>query len=353
MTNGQNTNNGSVMSEIGSTYKPPSASSQPNSYTPQANPSVVDNWKKSAEDVFRNKQTQADIKEFFGDAVEFAGPLLQAMGLGWIQNMFNRQSENRANAEYDRRVADERAYNDPLAVAQRYAKAGINPLSVMTNGGPITSSTTSAPTASSNNLGGLSGLANLLQTPTKIDLNKAKTENTGVDTILKNWDSLLKDQLYNYNNKANPILLEKGLQELSNLRQTYNNLVSTEGLQKAQTSEVYKKMQKLEEEITLLVFQQVLTQEQASVEEQKWRKLVEDIDGQKISNQIQFRTLEDYYNSGIFKAKSEAEKREIENLANKTYTEAMRLAQVFSPYDGENFALSFWNKLLYLITEII
>lgn len=43
-------------------------------------------------------------------------------------------AEQRANEEYDRRLADQRAYDDPQAVAARYARAGINPVSAFQSG---------------------------------------------------------------------------------------------------------------------------------------------------------------------------------------------------------------------------
>lgn len=55
-------------------------------------------------------------------------------------------AEQRANAEYDRRMADERAYNDPSAQAQRMRDAGINPLA---NLGTTTSANMSSMTAPS------------------------------------------------------------------------------------------------------------------------------------------------------------------------------------------------------------
>lgn len=62
------------------------------------------------------------------------------------QNAKNEQleAEQRENAEYDRRVADERAYNDPSAQAQRLSDAGINPLSVMAGSSTASGNTTTA-----------------------------------------------------------------------------------------------------------------------------------------------------------------------------------------------------------------
>lgn len=58
-------------------------------------------------------------------------------------------AEKRANDEYDRRMADERAYNDPTAQAERMRKAGLNPMASL--GTTVQGSTTrmSAPTQSS------------------------------------------------------------------------------------------------------------------------------------------------------------------------------------------------------------
>lgn len=66
------------------------------------------------------------------------------------QVQMNIDAENRANAEYDRRMADERAYNDPSAQAERMRSAGINPMAQL-GSGSVSSSTTkaSAPTQSS------------------------------------------------------------------------------------------------------------------------------------------------------------------------------------------------------------
>lgn len=358
-----NQTNTNVMSEITSTYTPPSTASKP-----QEQNIPKRNWAGNISTAVqgfldKNNINSSNFLGFLGDS---AGALLQAAGLGWVQSMFNKQeskrqedaqirAEGRANAEYDRRLADMRAYEDPSAVAQRYANAGINPLSVMTNGGPIQSQVSapsaSSPSAFNNNLGGLSGIANLLQTPTKINLNKSKIDNTDADTILKNWDKLLKDQLWNYNQKANPILLQTAGQELANLTQTYKNLVSTEGETKARTSEVYKNMQKLEEEITLLVFQQVLTQEQATVQEQSWRKMVEEIKGIDIDNKIKYKTWEDYYESGVFKEKSEAERDRIRALANQAMAEYKNFAELYNITDDSIFG-QFMRRLMWIFDQL-
>lgn len=82
------------------------------------------------------------------------GQLLSAFGIGdmYSQEQMNIDAENRqeqnqieaeqrANAEYDRRMADERAYNDPAAQAERMRGAGLNPMASV---GGISSSTTDA-----------------------------------------------------------------------------------------------------------------------------------------------------------------------------------------------------------------
>lgn len=123
--------------------------------------------------------------------LNLGGNLLQAAGLGFVQDFFNKRSmnaqedanvraENRANAEYDRRLADMREYNDPSAVSQRLLKAGVNPLSAFVNGGFEHSPSVSAPSPTgvsgqSNSLGGLSGLSNLLQVGSRVSLNDAQT----------------------------------------------------------------------------------------------------------------------------------------------------------------------------------
>lgn len=81
-----------------------------------------------------------------------------AVGIGemYLQNELDKQAEqrqvemnidaeNRANAEYDRRMADERAYNDPTAQAERMRSAGINPMAQL-GSGSVSSSTTKAST---------------------------------------------------------------------------------------------------------------------------------------------------------------------------------------------------------------
>lgn len=62
------------------------------------------------------------------------------------------EAEQRANAEYDRRMADERAYNDPTAQAERLRAAGINPMANLGQGVTSSSTKMSAPSQSSSNM---------------------------------------------------------------------------------------------------------------------------------------------------------------------------------------------------------
>lgn len=62
------------------------------------------------------------------------------------------EAEQRANAEYDRRMADERAYNDPSAQAERLRAAGINPMANLGQGVTSSSTKMSAPSQSSANM---------------------------------------------------------------------------------------------------------------------------------------------------------------------------------------------------------
>lgn len=71
---------------------------------------------------------------------------------GWrLQQAENDKSRQWQREEWNRQFAAENAYNDPRAISQRLANAGINPLSAFENGNaPVGSSTPGTPSAPSN-----------------------------------------------------------------------------------------------------------------------------------------------------------------------------------------------------------
>lgn len=105
------------------------------------------------------------------------------------------EAEKRANAEYDRRMADERAYNDPTAQAERLRAAGINPMANLGQGVSSSSTKMSSPTQSTPSMGsapsanGLSSLGTTFLENQAIQADIAKTNQEGEKLFIENsWE---------------------------------------------------------------------------------------------------------------------------------------------------------------------
>lgn len=122
--------------------------------------------------------------------IPIVGPVLStlagAVGDHFINRSEQKKAENRANVEYDRRLAEERAYNDPSAVAARLRAAGINPMAAYGNIASGTSaSNMSAPSLSSvagtSNIGGavgnaLSSMSGLIRAQSDVAKTQSEVE---------------------------------------------------------------------------------------------------------------------------------------------------------------------------------
>lgn len=122
--------------------------------------------------------------------IPVVGPFISSLVGGAIDNAAakksQKQAEQRANAEYDRRLADERAYNSPSAIAARLRSAGINPMAAYSQiagatGGnnmsaPSLSSMTGAPSIMSGFANSLSSMVNLGKMMPEIGKTRADTD---------------------------------------------------------------------------------------------------------------------------------------------------------------------------------
>lgn len=147
------------------------------------------------------------------------GPALIAGAFGlwqnYQQNKYNQENyeiqkkdaleaEKRANDEYDRRQADARQYNDSWA--DRLRSQGFNPLTVISKGGGVTSSTASAPSTTSmplrqarrSGLGSIgssmSSMMNLLSSSAALKQQQATIENIQANTDLTKTEIASKQQ---------------------------------------------------------------------------------------------------------------------------------------------------------------
>lgn len=122
-----------------------------------------------------------------------------------IQKKDALEAEQRANDEYDRRQADARQYND--AWADRLRAQGFNPLAVLSKGGGVTATTSSAPSTTSMplrqsrtaSLGSISQsmsqMMNILSTTAALKQQQATTENIKASTELTQAETESKKQL--------------------------------------------------------------------------------------------------------------------------------------------------------------
>lgn len=104
-----------------------------------------------------------------------------------------KDAEKRANAEYDRRLADERAYNSPSAMAARLREAGINPMAAYSQIAGATGGNNMSPPTQSQMTGAPSiaaGLANSLSSFVGLGKMVPDIKNIKSDTLLRTEQAL-------------------------------------------------------------------------------------------------------------------------------------------------------------------
>lgn len=202
------------------------------------------------------------------------------------------RQQDALNAEYDRRVSDERAYNDPAAQAARLKAAGINPLSSMTSGGAVASNTAGNTGSSSAQVPFKSAMSDIIAvqqlrnstalTESQIALNMANANKVDKETgkltleiALAEWDVKLKEQLYNYNEENNAILIRAGQQKINNLVAEYNKLKSETDVNKEKVNEIKQNILKSEAEVALLRIQKDLEQSKVNINRKQYDLLVQ------------------------------------------------------------------------------
>lgn len=214
--------------------KPPGINTKP---TPQNNPPVNANrsfWNSVGAFGRWLGQKGSQALSF----IPGIGPVLSSLATSIVDNGLAKQAqkdaEKRSNAEYDRRIADERAYNSPSAVAQRLREAGINPQGAVSQvagatGGnnmsaPSLSSMTGAPSIASGLANTLSSFTNFGKAPSEIQANTSKSELDASLSLSEHFKRTL------YESEAN-LNVSKDL--LAKLDITYQSAVMTPSIENA------------------------------------------------------------------------------------------------------------------------
>lgn len=327
------------------------------------------------------------------------GQILSAFGIGdmYSQEQMNIDAENRqeqnqieseqrANAEYDRRMADERAYNDPAAQAERMRGAGLNPMASV---GGISSSTTdaaapqqsTAPMSSprGSNTGGIGAMLELASFGEGLKSRKLENEmleeqikNEKIAQILGMDEHALKRQLFDYNEKANPYLLEgleqrnaQNEQDLKNSVQEYENLVK-EG--KATDQQIEESKQRIEEskqrviqskaEVLLVEAKRKNAISEASYRDaltatEKWNtlKAEEDYNIAKVDFDSKESIYDALYESGAYKEMTESQRKQAKALADIAQAQFTQFSSIWNTTDS-SFVGQMFRFLLYLCTNI-
>lgn len=298
------------------------------------------------------------------------------------------EAEQRANAEYDRRMADERAYNDPAAQAERMRQAGINPMANLGQGVTSSSTNMTAPTQSNAPTGvgqrstGPLGVSEGLQLMTMAEQAKrAKLENEmlseqikteRIEQILKMSDVELKQQLFDYNSKANPYLLEGLLkrnqqysQDLKNSQQEYENLVKTGEATDQQIEESKQRVEEskqrvIESQANVLVLK---AREQNLISDTTYKGLLGETEkwhAKKMEEEyhiatVDFDTKDSVYralhDSGAYKAMIDAERKKAEAFANMADSQLQQFRDVWN-LDDSSFFGQMARFMLYLCTNM-
>lgn len=199
------------------------------------------------------------------------------------QNQWNLEQWQRENAEYDRRTADERAYNTPQAQAQRAAQAGLNPLAVLGQGS-ASDQTFAAPQAAPSSSPHpapqpipAQSYVDVLSKLSESRLDDANAErvqqmlgdelaNMRADTVGKQLANIGQDLDNLFKHNSHGLRLDKMSMEIALLRATIPNMEEDTRL-KAQ-----EKLTKLSEEF-LNYAKQWLTDEEYLVLVQKYEQL--------------------------------------------------------------------------------
>lgn len=286
------------------------------------------------------------------------------------------ESEQRANAEYDRRMADERAYNDPSAQAQRMRDAGINPMANLGQGVTSSSTKMSAPTQSSAPAGvgqrstGPLGVSEGLQLMTMAEQAKrAKLENEmlseqikteRIEQIGKMTDNELAQFMLTFKKDEAPLLLEGLKRKNNNLLAEYDKIRSDETVN-------YQRLVEMESQITLNTANYFLVQakEDGEIANTAYKKAL--TANEKANHKVIKARLEELsikidtdksifealYESGYFKEKTEYEVKQAKTLSEKMQSEYENWKAVWGTHGGEDIYNSWWSRFVYLLTELI
>lgn len=286
------------------------------------------------------------------------------------------------NAEYDRRVADERAYNDLSAQAERLRQAGINPLSAIGNLSSV-SNTAGDPgqpnaQASFNPARRSSPLAmsevlSMMSLGEDLKAKKLDNEMRELNLIATDWDNKLKEQLYDYNSSNYPLLLKAGEQKLKNAMQEYKNLVAQEDYDTAQAELARKNALKVQEEIWILQLQNFEHEQQIEINRTRLLQMAQELERgefeveyakwhaqhekalafiSETQGKITEKEWQDLWESGLMKEKTEAEKNQIQATFQKLNTDIIKESSIWNTGDT-SFLGQLQRYLLYLCTELI
>lgn len=146
------------------------------------------------------QNNKIDFKDVFSKLFNFVGGFSDLISQGWSyreaqkEREWNRQqqieAEERAMARWKEQFGLINEYNNPVAMAQRYRQAGINPLSAMTNSAGATASS-ATPSYSASNMPTAnmpSNFGNLIEAFASNNLKDAQTEHEKVLTAIAEYE---------------------------------------------------------------------------------------------------------------------------------------------------------------------